>query len=61
MFSLRDKTLAVVLFFSLFFNVFLFFIFERERESTSTSRIGAKREGDRGSEAGSALTAVSPM
>ena len=33
------------------------FIFERERES----RGGAEREGDGGSEAGSVLTAQSPM
>ena len=32
--------------------IFLMFIFERERESA-----GAERDGDRGSEAGSALTA----
>ena len=37
------------------FNVL--FIFERQR----VSRGGAEREGDRGSEAGSALTATSPM
>ena len=41
---------------SFFFNVY-FFIFEGE----SMSRGGAEREGDRGSEADSVLTAESPM
>ena len=40
----------------LFFNVYLFL-----RERQHTSRGGAEREGDRGSEAGSALTAERPM
>ena len=35
------------------------FIFERERESVSEG--GAESEGDRGSEAGSVLTADNPM
>ena len=42
-----------------FFIVCLFFQRERERESMSGS--GEEREGDRGSEAGSVLTAASPM
>ena len=37
----------------------MLFIFERERERES--RGGVEREGDRGSEAGSVLTAQSPM
>ena len=37
-------------------SLFLMFIFEREKKS----RGGAEREGDRGSEAGSALTTQSP-
>ena len=41
----------------IFFNVFLMFIFERERQSVS--RGGAEREGDTESEAGSRLHAVS--
>ena len=41
-----------------FFNVYLFL---RERERAHESRGGAEREGDRRSEAGSALTAESPM
>ena len=36
-------------------------IFGRERESMSMSRRRAEREGDRGSEADSVLTAASPM
>ena len=44
--------------FSFFFNVCLFL---REREQVSVSEgVGAEGEGDRGFEAGSALTAVSP-
>ena len=42
--------------YSSFFNVYLF---ERERESMCTGE--RQREGDRGSEAGSTLTAESPM
>ena len=37
------------------------FIFERERESESARRGGAEREGDLESEAGSKLSAQSPM
>ena len=41
----------------------MLFIFERERERAreSTSKVGAEREGDTVSEAGSALTAASLM
>ena len=46
-------------------NFFLMFIYlflrERERERVLASRLGAERAGDRGSKAGSALTAVSSM
>ena len=37
------------------------FLRERERERENVSRKGAEREGDRGFEVGSALTAESPM
>ena len=43
-----------------FFNVYLLLARERERETESVSRGGAESEGDRGSEAGSVLTAESP-
>ena len=42
-----------------FKNIFLMFIFERERERQSASRGGAEREGDTESGAGSRLQAVS--
>ena len=45
--------------------IFIFYfkkcLFLREREGESMSGRGAEREGDRGSEEGSRLTAVSPM
>ena len=37
------------------------FIFERRRKSMHVNRGEAEREGDRGSEAGSVLTADNPM
>ena len=42
------------------FNLFLNVSYFRERERELASGGGAEREGDRGSEAGSVLTAVTP-
>ena len=52
----QNLQLHFLLFFSFFLLIFLKFIFERE----STSEGGTEREGDGGSQAGSALTARSP-
>ena len=40
--------------------IYVYFL-EREREREGTRGGGAEREGDRGSEVGSVLTAASPM
>ena len=48
---------TVVVFFFFFFFFFFMFIFEREHASTGR----AEGQGDRGPEAGSMLTAESPM
>ena len=44
-----------------YFLIIIIFSFERERESTSECGEGAERKGERGFQAGSELTAVSPM